>query len=73
MFHNITTSEGDYATINLNHVESVKWGSENDGTEYYTEVSMASGKTIEIDHNDENNNAFLVLLGGNEWKSMVFI
>jgi hypothetical protein len=70
MFHKITNSEGDYLTVNINQIESVKWG---DGTDRYTELSMVSGKVIEIDHNDENNNNFLVLLGGDEWKSMVFI
>jgi hypothetical protein len=74
MFHKVTNSEGEYLTININHVESVKWGSEDgDGTDYYTELSMVSGKVIEVDHNDENNDGFLVLLGGNEWKSMVFM
>ena len=71
MFYTILATDGDKYTVNLSHIECIKWGL------YFHEINelvptvicLASGKEIEIDHREHLNHKLFVNLCGHEWES----
>jgi hypothetical protein len=56
--------DGYPVSVNISHIESVEWGSEEGDP---TQIYLISGRFYQLSHFNKRNHPLLELIGGKDW------